>query len=104
MIYFITFLLLLSLALNVYVIYKAVNFARILLKQEESLEECLDGIDEVYKNVGKILELPLATNDPKVFQIHRQLKQAHAYLLHVANRLTSGWSENKENIGVDGDR
>lgn len=104
MIYFITFLLLLSIALNVYMSLKAIKFARILLQQEESLEECLDGIDSVYKDVGKILELPLATNDPKVFQIHRQLKQAHAYLLVVANRLTYGLPENKENIGVEGDR
>ena len=101
MIYFVTLLLLLSLALNVVVIQRWYKLARIVLGHEEAIESCLDGINSVYMNVDKILQSPLATNDPKVTQIHRELVRARDYLLQIANRLTSGWSGQKEEAGVD---
>ncbi len=101
MIYVVTFLLLLSVALNVVVINRWYKLARLVLGLEQTIEDCLDGINNVYGNVDKILQSPLATNDPKVMQIHLQLKRAHDYLLHVANRLTSGWSDQKEDAGVE---
>lgn len=101
MIYFVTFLLVLSLALNGVVLHRWYKLARLVLTHEEAIEDCLDGINNVYVNVDKILQSPLATNDPKVTQIHRELKRAHDYLLLIANRLTSGWSDQKEDTGVD---
>jgi hypothetical protein len=82
------------------VIHRWYKLARIVLGHEEVIESCLDGINSVYINVDKILQSPLATNDPKVTQIHRELKRAHDYLLEVANRLTSGWSDQKVDVGV----
>ena len=101
MIYVVTFLLILSVVLNVVVINHWYKLARVVLGHEEAIEECLDGINSVYGNVDKILQSPLATNDPKVVQIHRELKRAHDYLLYIANRLTSGWSDQKEDAGVE---
>lgn len=101
MIYLVTVLLVLSVALNVVVIHRWYKLARVVLGHEEAIEECLDGINNVYGNVDKILQSPLATNDPKVMQIHRELKRAHDYLLYIANRLTSGWSGQKEDTGVE---
>lgn len=98
MIYIIIILLILSLILNVIVFHRWFKLARIVLDHETAIEECLDGINNVYQNVDKILQTPLATNDPKVLQIHRELKRAHEYLLYVANRLTSGWLNQKEDI------
>lgn len=98
MIYIIIILLILSLILNVIVFHRWFKLARIVLDHEIAIEECLDGINNVYQNVDKILQTPLATNDPKVLQIHRELKRAHEYLLYVANRLTSGWLNQKEDI------
>lgn len=89
-----------SLSVNVFVINRAIKFARLILTQEQAIEESLDGINDAYANVGKILQLPLATNDPKVIQIHRELKRTHDYILYVANRLTDGWSNpTKDNDG-----
>lgn len=101
MIYIVAILLVLSLAVNVVVINRWYKLARVVLGHEEAIEECLDGINNVYGNVDKILQSPLATNDPKVVQIHRELKRVHDYLLHIANRLTSGWSDQKEDAGVE---
>jgi hypothetical protein len=101
MIYFVTFLLVISVAVNVVVINRWYKLARAVLGHEEAIEECLDGINSVYVNVDKILQSPLATNDPKVMQIHRELKRAHDYLLYIANRLTSGWSDQKEDARVE---
>lgn len=96
MIYLVSFLLVASLAVNVVVIERFVKLAKLILRQEEAVEQCLDGLDEVYLGVGKILQLPLATNDPKVVEIHQQLKRAHGCVLRVANRLTSGWTDDDE--------
>jgi hypothetical protein len=100
-IYFVTFLLLLSIAANVVLVQRWYKLARVVLGHEEAIEECLDGINSVHMNVDKILQSPLATNDPKVTQIHRELMRARDYLLYIANRLTSGWSNQKEDAGVD---
>ncbi len=100
MIYFVVLLLLFSILLNIVVLHRWYKLARLVLTHEEAIEECLDGINTVYTNVSVILQSPLATNDPKVTQIHRELKSAHAYLLKLANRLTFGWT-NEENAEVE---
>lgn len=91
----------LSIALNVIVIFRWYKLARIVLGHEEAIEECLDGIDVAYSNIDKILQSPLATNDPKVLQIHHELRRVHHYLLQIANRLSTGWSNQTENVVVE---
>ena len=102
-VYVISTLFVISLIVNVAFIDRWIKLARLVLKQEENIEECLDKLNSVYENVGKILQLPLATNDPKVVQIHRELKQAHDCVLIVANRLTFGWSETEVESGESHD-
>lgn len=98
MIYFISLVAIISIALNILIFQRWLKLAKLVLNHEVAIEECLDGINNVYSNVDKILQSPLATNDPKVTQIHRELKRAHEYILQIANRLTSGWSSPKEDI------
>lgn len=88
-------LLSLSLTWNVIATRRAIKLDNSLIEGAESVEDCLDKINDVYGNVGKILQSPLATNDPKVVQIHKELKRVHDSLLVVADRLVSSW--NKDN-------
>ncbi len=90
-------LLLTAIALGVCVA-KFVKLAKVIFKMETALENTLDVIDVAYRNVGKILQLPLASNDVKVMRIHSELKEVHETLLRVANQLVSSWD------GDDGKR
>ena len=67
-----------------------------LEQHAENVEACLDTIDEVYQNISKVLNSPLASNDPGVKLIHNEIKRAHGSLLLVAHRLTSGWQDDEE--------
>jgi len=89
-------LLVLSVSWNVIATKRALALDSALTDGAESVEECLDKINEVYGNVNKILQSPLASNDPKVIQIHKELKRVHDSLLVVANRLVSSWNDDED--------
>jgi len=89
-------LLITSLAWSVIVTRRALAIDRTLLAGAEAVEDCLDAINVSYGVVGKIVQLPLATNDPKVIQIHRELKRVHGNLLAVATRLEKSWNNEEE--------
>lgn len=88
-----------SFAANAVLLHRFYLLGVTVLDTEDAVERCLDEVDSAYQAVGRIVSLPLATNDPKVLQIHGELKRVHVALLRMANRLTSGWSS-----GDDGGR
>ncbi len=90
-----------SLVGNILVLRKALTINDKLIAGGEIIEECLDTIDSSYKNVGRILQLPLASNDSKVVQIHKELKRVHDNLLSVANRLVSTWNPEEAQKAID---
>lgn len=75
---------------------RALKLDNALIDGVDVVEQALDKINEVYGNVGRILQSPLATNDPKVVQIHKELKRVHDSLLVVADRLVSSWNKNEQ--------
>lgn len=85
-----------SLVLNYFIIVKALRLNELMLQGSDSVEEALDEINDAYGTVGRILQSPLAANDPKIVQIHKELKRVHEKLLAVADRLVSSWNENDE--------
>jgi biopolymer transport protein ExbB/TolQ len=91
-----TLLLIPSVVLNVYIMSKAVRLNETLLIGSESIEDALDEINDAYGTVGKILQSPLAANDPKIVQIHKELKRVHVKLLAVADRLVSSWNDDED--------
>lgn len=89
-------LLAVSLAGNVLITYRALKFSNTAYIGGLAVEEALDSINRSYGIIGKILELPLATNDPKVIQIHKEFKRIHNHLLIVASRLAKSWNNEEE--------
>ena len=89
-------LLAVSLAWNVIITRRAMLLDSMLQDGGESIEECLDEINEAYGTVGKILRSPLASNDPKIVQIHKELKRVHDSLLVIANGLVSSWNTEEQ--------
>lgn len=89
-------LLALSLTWNVIATRRALALDNLLIEGVEALEDSLDELNKAYGTVGKITQSPLASNDPKIVQIHKELKRVHDTLLVVADRLVSSWNKNEQ--------
>lgn len=85
-----------SLTVNFVFVRMAVRLDNALLEGGEAVEDALDDINSAYGTVGKILQSPLAANDPKIVQIHKELKRVHERLLVVADRLVSSWNQEEQ--------
>lgn len=89
-------LLVISVVLNVVLGIFVVKIGKATLRMESALETCLDELDVSYAKIGRILRMPLVSDDPQVTQIHKEMKNSQELLLRVANKLTSEWNSTKE--------
>lgn len=55
----------------------------------ESVEECLDTLDQNYSKMSKFLETPVLFDDPIVMEFVQSAKDSRDALLVVANRLVA---------------
>ena len=55
----------------------------------ESVEECLDILDQNYKKMSKFLETPVLFDDPIAMEFVQSAKDSRDALLVVANRLVA---------------
>ena len=78
--------LLLCLALSLYYVYK---FARIILRIEDAIEQSLDALDERYRSMSKVLEIPIFYDSPQIRQVVNDIKATRDTLLLIANRFAS---------------
>ena len=83
-VFFVVFLLLLVFILS----YKLYQFSLVILELEDTIEECLDQLDERYQSIGNILQKEIFFDSIEVRQVISDIKQAHTTLLNVANKLT----------------
>ena len=65
---------------------------------EDSIEECLDVLDERYLSMSKILEIPIFFDSVEVRQVVDDIRKSRHSLLKVANVLSSVESENISDI------
>ena len=84
--YLIIAILSVSLAIS---IYYAIKFSLIILKIEDAIEESLDIIDERYRSISKILEIPLFYDSPQIRQVINDIKSTRDTLLLIANKFAS---------------
>jgi hypothetical protein len=54
---------------------------------QDVLEESLDIIDVKYKNISKILEIPIFYNSPEIKSVIAELLDVKRALLYIANQL-----------------
>ncbi len=79
---------LLAVLLSVSVYYN-LKFAKIILKMEDEIGICLDIIDEKYRSLSQVLEIPIFFDSPQVRKVIDDIKAARGSLLNIANKLTS---------------
>ena len=70
-------------------LYYNFKFAKIILKMEDEIGNCLDIIDEKYRSLSKILEIPIFFDSPQVRKVIDDIRVARSSLLNIANKLTS---------------
>mgnify|MGYP007072082015 CR=1 FL=1 len=78
---FLSFLLIVSL----YFLFK---FSIILIRVEDSIESSLDVLDERYKKMTEILEVPVFFDSLEVRNCIAEIKRSRDAILYVANSLT----------------
>jgi hypothetical protein len=70
-------------------IYFNIKFSLIILRTEDSIEICLDVLDERYQVMTKILERPVFFDSIEVRQVIEDIKKSRDSILTVANSLGS---------------
>jgi len=80
-------------------IFKNVKFGITILRMEDTLEECLDVIDEKYEIMSEILSRPLFYDSPEVRHVVQDIKAVKDSLHVIAFSLT----RNIEGEKKDGD-
>ena len=77
------------LALTVLVLlYKCYQFSIMILEFEESIEDCLDVLNDKYQSLSKLLSKEIFFDSIEVRQAISDIKQSHDAVLSVAYSLT----------------
>ena len=63
------------------------KFSRILLRVEDEIEEALDLLDERYKSISRVLEIPIFYDSPEIKRVVDDVKGSREAILRVANSI-----------------
>ena len=69
--------------------YYNVKFGIIILRMEDTIEECLDALDERYQVFSKILEKPIFFDSPEIRQVIQEIRKGQEILLKIANSIAN---------------
>lgn len=81
-------IIIILLFLIIFLVYKLYSFSLVILRIEDSLEDCLDILNEKYINVNKILEKEVFFDSVEVRQVISEIKESRDAIIDVANKLT----------------
>lgn len=79
-----------------YTLYKLFRFSMILIGLEDAVEECLDLLDERYKTMSEILEIPVFFDSTEVRRVVNEIRLSRDAMAVVANKLTEGYGRKIE--------
>ncbi len=89
----IIFLLVLALGVS---LYQNIKMGMTILKMEDTVEECLDIIDDKYEKMSEILSRPLFFDSQEVRQVVQDIKVVRGSLHSVALSLTQNIEDEKD--------
>ena len=70
------------------VTWKWIELGKIVLAIEERLEEAVDTLDMHEKQIGSVLEVPLASDDPLVKKVVADIRAAQLAIIKISSTLT----------------
>jgi hypothetical protein len=77
-------------------VYKNIRLGLIILRVEDSIEECMDVIDEKYSTMSEILKRPLFYDSPEVKAVVKDIRSVRDSLHNVALSLAKNIVEEEE--------
>ena len=77
--------------------YKLYQFSMLILRIEDTVEDCLDLLNESYENVSKILEREVFFDSVEVRQTIEEIKSVRRVILKIAETLTKNMDNNDSN-------
>ena len=80
-------------------IYFNIKLGMTILRFEDTVEECLDIIDERYRSISKVLEIPIFFDSVEVRQVINDISATREAILIIANNLSNGVSNDQEAEG-----
>ena len=101
MIWFLSFVILILLILLAFSLWFTYKFASTVMRIEDEVGESLEILDKCYGRIGKILEIPVGSDDPFVQSVIEEIKRAHDAILIIANKVTEGWKHNPKDDEED---
>ena len=84
--FWLSVVLVILLVVSLYYLWK---FANIVLETQHSIESCLDILDDRYRAVSEILEIPIFFDSVEVRRCVDEIKKSRDAILVVANILTA---------------
>ena len=69
--------------------YKLVKFSLLIIEVEDAIDECVVLLDEKYRSVGEILEIPVFFDSVEVRRVVSDIRECQNAIVVVANRLTN---------------
>tara|TARA_Y100000114_G_scaffold151132_1_gene167430 strand:+ start:1824 stop:2135 length:312 start_codon:yes stop_codon:yes gene_type:complete len=82
--------------LLLFFIYFSIKFALVILKMQEVIEDSLDLIDEKYKKISDIHNIPVFFDSPEIRRLLREIEDTKYIILDIARNLSLATSNNKE--------
>ena len=70
-------------------LYFVVRFGLVILRIEDAIEESLDVLDERYRSISEILEIPLFYDSPQIRQVVNDIKVSRDSVLKIAQSFAS---------------
>lgn len=75
--------------LNVYLTWKLYKFSLLIIDIEDAIESSLDILNERYKKINEILQIPIFFDSVEVRQVVSEIRKCHDAILIIANKLTN---------------
>ena len=72
------------------------KFSKIIFRVEDELETALDTLDERYRSISKILEIPLFYDSPEIRKVVDDVRTCKESILRVANSIAKIEEEDDE--------
>ena len=82
-----------ALTLACYYLWK---FSNIILRVEDEVETALDILDERYRSISKVLEIPIFFDSPEIKRVVDDVKSSRDSILRVASSLAKIEEEKDE--------
>jgi hypothetical protein len=70
-------------------VYFNVKFGIIILRMQDTIEDCLDALDERFQVFSKILEKPVFFDSPEIRQVIQEIRTSQEILLKIANSIAN---------------